>query len=165
MSQIFSAFGQSQVNKYNQKMEKYRNDMRAIQSGHSQNSATVQEIYTQADTKRQHLANELNYLASSGATEVQVAMSGFSGRTSDAVAKSHQRAKMLNTAAIEESLDRSRLASATKRMNIAFGLEMSLEDGWVQPVDWIGAAAGDAATVYQASGGGAGSGKPAKGKG
>lgn len=162
MSQIFAAFGQAQANKYNQKMELYRNDMRGLQSGHSQNAVTIQELYTAADTKRQQLANEVDYLASSGTQEVQVAMSGFSGRTSDAIAKSHQRAKLLAQAATEEALERSRQASATKRMNIAFGLQLSLEDGWVPPVDWIGAASGDAMKVVQASSGSGSGGKATK---
>lgn len=148
MSMLFSSYGQNIANKYNQKMELYRNDMRKIQEGHTQNSITTQELYDLADTKRQHLANEIEYMDAAGTLTVQQAVSGFDGRTSRAISNATLRAKKLKTTTIEEQHERSRRRVAVQRLNTAMGTQLSLEDGWVQPVNWLASLTGDAASVF-----------------
>lgn len=147
---LFSAYGQGIANKYNQEQERYRNEMRKIQEAHSQNAITVQEIYSQVDTKRKNLANEIEYMGAKGTIQVQSAVSGFSGRTSRAISNAALRAKTLRTTAIEEGHNRSRRSFELNRLNSAMGLELSLEDGWVQPVNWLAAAANDGQRIAQA---------------
>ena len=159
MSGLFAAYGQNIANKYNQKAELYRNEMREIQEAHSQNAITVQEIYSQIDTKRKNIANEVEYLGARGTLAVKGGVSGFNGRTSRAISNAALRAKTLTTANIEEGHNRSRRNFELQRMNSAFGLDLSLEDGWVQPVNWLAAASEDGQKIASGMGG-----KPEGGK-
>lgn len=124
--------------KYAEEQEKYRNDMRMLQEAHAQDAITINELYAQTATKNQNLANEVEFLGTRGALEVQAAVSGFSGRTSEAISNAALRAKQMRTSAIEESHDRSRRASDISRLNSAFGTNLTIEDGWVEPVNYVG---------------------------
>lgn len=135
--------------------EQYRNKMRKIQEAHAQNAITVNEIYSATDTKRKNLANEVEYLGARATLAVKSAVSGFSGRTSRAISESALRAKQLKTSTIEEGQDRARRATDLQRLNSAFGTELSLEDGWVQPVNYLGIAMETAENIAK-TGAGAG---------
>ena len=128
----------NQARNYNQEMERYRNDMRKIQEAHVQNSITTKEVYASLDTKRRSIANEIEYLDAAGTFAVKTAISQFSGRTARAVGNAKLRAKQLRQANIEDSYDRSRRATDLQRLNSAFSLQVSLEDGYVEPVNYAG---------------------------
>ena len=126
--------------KYNQAMEVYRNGMRKLQDSHTQDALTVNEIYSSISTKNQNLANEVEHQGTTGSLAVRSAVGGFSGRTSKAIQNAVFRAKKLKTSAIEESYVRSRRDIDIKRLNSAFGTQVSLEDGYVKPVNYLGTA-------------------------
>ena len=147
-SLLLDMWAAGKAKKYAEEQERYRNDMRMLQEAHSQDAITINEIYSAIDTKNKNLANEVEYQGTKGALVVQAAVGGFSGRTSDAIANAALRAKQLRTTAIEEGHDRSRRASDIQRLNSAFGTQLTMEDGWVEPVNYLGMtveAVGDAA--------------------
>ena len=128
----------NQNKKHQEELEAYRNDMRMLQEAHAQDAITINEIYAATDAKNKNLANEVEYQGTRGALEVQAAVSGFSGRTSEAISNAALRAKQMRTTAIEEGHDRSRRASDIQRLNSAFGTGLTMEDGWVEPVNYVG---------------------------
>lgn len=145
-----SMWQQGKARKYNQAMEVYRNGMRKLQDAHTQDALTINEIYSSITAKNQNLANDIEYQGTTGTLAVRSAVSGFSGRTSRAISNAALRAKQLKSGAIEETYIRSRRDSDIKRLNSAFGTQVSLEDGYVKPVNYLGMALGATADVVGA---------------
>lgn len=121
-----------------QQWEQYRNSMRNIGAGIQQDAVTVNQIHAITDSRRKSIANQLAYEGARGTLAVQQAVSGFNGRTADAIKDATFRAEALRQTNIDTTYARQERVFDMQRLNIAFGNQVSLEDGWVEPVNYVG---------------------------
>lgn len=136
--------------------ETYRNEMRQLQDATQQNAITYNQVYSVLDQRNREIANDVQYDQAQGTQAVKSAVQGFSGRTSRAISANIEYNRNLQAQQLDEAFNRQQTNFELQRINSALGTKVSLEDGWVAPVDYVGLAMDNIqAGAQAASGGGA----------